>query len=420
MLHVDRNEYYGGTDAALSLQDAEAWADTVNTHSAAASTSQSLPNETSRPEVLPTIFRNAQITRPKEKPEGKPKLGYSRAYSLALSPQLIYTRSALLPTLVSSKVYRQLEFLAVGSWWLFEPKEKHNEEPSAHVANEHKGRLKKIPRGREDVFADQTINLKSKRALMKFLRLAADTDSQQPVLEEWGDRPFQDFLTTQYGLPIELQSALHALTLSLRSPSHTKTSYALPRITRHLASIGVFGPGFGSVVPKWGGLAEVAQVACRAGAVGGGVYVLGRAVENVGSRDQCPNGESVQNLTISLRDGETVRTKWVVGSRIDLPSSYAGTKHGSDHYITRSISITSSPLSDLFPLAAEGAPPPAVAVVVLPAGSIGAVDSSPVYLMVHSSETGECPSGQCKYEQTLYSSLSVVMIQHMNTYLHCL
>ena len=30
MLHIDKNDYYGGAEAALSLQEVEAWADTVN------------------------------------------------------------------------------------------------------------------------------------------------------------------------------------------------------------------------------------------------------------------------------------------------------------------------------------------------------------------------------------------------------
>ena len=29
MLHIDKNDYYGGAEAALSLQEVEAWADTV-------------------------------------------------------------------------------------------------------------------------------------------------------------------------------------------------------------------------------------------------------------------------------------------------------------------------------------------------------------------------------------------------------
>ncbi|MCJ1475542.1 Rab proteins geranylgeranyltransferase component A [Lambiella insularis] len=398
VLHVDRNDFYGGTDAALSLQDAEAWVKILNGEDAENDSSLLSPDESR--EVLPPTFQGAHITLPvavEEKPESNTRLGYSRAYSLALSPQIIYARSALLPTLVSSKVHKQLEFLAVGSWWLYKLEEGHDRDSSPSALDQQLGLLKKIPGGREDVFADKTIDLKSKRTLMKLLRLAADVDAQKPLLEEWGDQSFQEFLTTQYGLSVELQSALHALTLSPTRASETKTSYALPRITRHLTSIGVFGPGFGSVVPKWGGLAEVAQVACRAGAVGGGVYVLGKAVEKQQSTAHEFSEGISKTLTITLQGGETVRTNWIAGSGIDLPHSKtnANLASESDSYISRSISIVSSSLSELFPVAAEGAPPPAVAVVSFPAGSIGAVASPPVYFMVHSSETGECPVGQC-------------------------
>ena len=30
MLHVDRNEYYGGAEAALSLQEVDTWIEAVN------------------------------------------------------------------------------------------------------------------------------------------------------------------------------------------------------------------------------------------------------------------------------------------------------------------------------------------------------------------------------------------------------
>ena len=30
MLHIDKNDYYGGAEAALSLQEVEAWADNVS------------------------------------------------------------------------------------------------------------------------------------------------------------------------------------------------------------------------------------------------------------------------------------------------------------------------------------------------------------------------------------------------------
>jgi len=368
--------------------------------------------------TIPPSFKDARIvTLDGDNNESEPqpaasKLGFSRAYSLALAPQLIYSRSVLLPTLVSSRVHQQLEFLAVGSWWIYVPDGKIESDAQNRSGQRAAGTLKKIPGGREDVFADKTIDLKSKRSLMKFLRLAADPEALQPGLDQCGGRSFQDFLTLQYALSTELQSALHALTMSLESPSRTKTSYALPRITRHLTSIGVFGPGFGSVIPKWGGIAEIAQVACRAGAVGGGVYVLGQGIKSVTNSSRSSTGGVAESTTVQLEDGDVVQTRWVAGSQGDLPSSPQEALHYSNTYITRSISIVSSAMSALFPLAAEGAPPPAAAVVVFPEGSLLNGMSPPVYLMVHSSDTGECPAGQCKHH-FIFTSLFNMMTKHL-------
>ena len=89
----------------------------------------------------------------------------------------MYARSSLLGYLVSSRVYRQLEFLAVGSWWVYTQNEGDgaSETPLPH------GRLLKVPNGREDVFLDQQLEFKAKRALMKFLRFIGEYEEQTDV-----------------------------------------------------------------------------------------------------------------------------------------------------------------------------------------------------------------------------------------------
>ena len=320
---------------------------------------------------------------------------------------------------MSSKVYRQLEFLAVGSWWIYEDEKARgdakNQESGATTSSKC---LKRIPGGREDVFADKSIDLRSTRSLMKFLKLAADMESHASILGLWGSRPFPEFLESHLGIPPRLQAPLLALTMSPHRPAKTLTSFALPRIHRHLTSVGMFGPGFGSVIPKWGGLAEIAQVACRAGAVGGGVYVLKKGFETEENPDQQVLGrdgtqmdEVTQLSTVRLEGGEEIKTNWIVGSDWDLPSKVEAVTSEEAIYVSRSIAIASSPLSQLFPLPFEGAPPPAGAVVVFPTGILELEyddnkplvlrdDIPPVYLMIHSSDTGECPAGQCKYSST--------------------
>lgn len=385
------------------MQEAEEWAQRINEGEELRQRSRHWHSLTLKGSIT-AAFSNVTISKPKAADSG-PTLSSSRAYSLALSPQLVYARSTLLQYLVSSRVYRQLEFLAVGSWWVYTADTEH-ESASASASDAYTGMLLKVPNGREDVFQDHDLDFKAKRALMKFLRFIGEYEEQTDVWDEYRQQSFPVFLSEQFKVPASLQGPLLALTLSPLSSHQTTTQYALPRIARHLRSIGVFGAGFGAVIPKWGGLAEISQVSCRAGAVGGGVYVLGKGLS--------PPGEALPETTrsgtkIRLKDGEVVTAKWVVGGS----SSTA-----VQDLCCRSITIVASPLTPLFPPIAEEAPAPAAAVVVFPSDSLPRSEGlPPVHIIVHSSDTGECPTGQCKcllillhcsYDDTLYEYLSTL------------
>jgi RAB protein geranylgeranyltransferase component A len=303
--------------------------------------------------------------------ENSPTKLSSRAYSIALAPQLIYTDSDLLRTLVSSKVYRQLEFLAMGNWWIYTNK-----------------KLVKVPTSREDVaFSGSDIDIRSKRLVMKVLRFLIDYEDQLEIWEAYREQPFVDFLKGYFKLTPLLIDLFLGLTCSLKKTEDTTTEYALPRVSRHLRSIGKLGAGFSSVLPKWGGLSEIAQVGCRAGAVGGAVYMLGASISKIEGPD------NAGRKTITLGSGDIVRSPIVLQSEV-------GKKE--DDRIYRSVSIVSSTFNALFPSPIEGSPPPAGSVVVFPAGSLGE-NSQTVYIIVHTSETGECPIGQCKFS-TIFST----------------
>lgn len=254
-----------------------------------------------------------------------------------------------------------------------------------------------MPSGREDVFQDAGLDLKAKRGLMKFLRFVGEFEERSDVWEEEKDTPFPKFLEQKFGLPITSHGPIFALTMSSHPPSATTTAFALPRIARHLRSIGVFGPGFGAVLPKWGGLAEVVQVACRACAVGGGVYVLRKGVKTVSKKEkEVGEGDGEARVELELSSGERVTTRWLVGSKDDLPDAVAGSNAGETDNTTtsRSISIVSSPLSTLFPQTSEGGPVPAGAVIVIPSSN---ENEPPVHVLAHTAEAGECPRDQCEF-----------------------
>lgn len=308
-------------------------------------------------------------------------LAASRSYSLALAPQLLHARSELLTQLVSSKAFRQIEFLAVGSFFIFQPASEASTPP----------KLSRIPSTREDVFSNSVIPARAKRSLMKFLRFVLEYDSE-PQLELWKpreSRPLTEFLETEFKLDADSQS--YIVTLTLSADGAIPVGSGLAAVNRHLVSTGVFGAGFAAVYPRWGGLSEVAQVGCRAAAVGGATYMLGVGVSGV----QRTLSDGEDQVEVSLTNGVAVTAKRLIRS-----SSHAY----NGPLVSRLAAIVNAPLASLFKVVVEGAPTPCAAVVAFPVGSIMGEDGTPsrcpIYALAHSSDAGECPTGQC----TLYLS----------------
>jgi RAB protein geranylgeranyltransferase component A len=339
----------------LSLSEAEAWADK---HSATESQAQS------------ATFTHATVEKESAGKDGV-KLSQPRAYSLALAPHIIHAQSNLLAVLVSSRLHNQLDFQAVGSWFILE------------TLAEAVAKLSRVPSSREDVFRDTSFDLRAKRSVMKFLRFVQTYEEQQEVWDDDAEKPFPDFLQQKFGLPPSSHGALLALTLGSEPPQQITTAAALPRIARHFRSIGVFGPGFGAVLPKWGGLAEIAQVACRAGAVGGGVYVLKKSIRSTSTTED-------GKVDLVLSDDEKISASWLIGCSDDFPSGFSQAVTSG---LTRSVSIVSLALAELFPPTSEGGVTPAGAVVAIPSS---VSDEPPVHIIAHSHESGECPSSQSK------------------------
>lgn len=358
MLHVDPNEFYGAAEAALSLQEADEWA------------------EKHRSGDSDAAFAAAEVIRAGE------GLSFSRAYSIALAPQLIHTKSDLLSQLVSSKAFRQVEFLAVGSFYIFQPSEPAGSRPS----------LNRIPSTREDVFSNTVIPARSKRSLMKFLKfvLAYDVEPNTDLWSPRRDEPLVDFLASEFKLDERLRAYVITLTLSLDGA--ISVGAGLAAINRHMASMGLFGPGFAAVYPKWGGLSEIAQVGCRAGAVGGAVYMLGTGITDVQVAEESTEDLELP-LAISLSNDVSVKAKTLVQ---DSSNPTVGVTS-----LSRLTAVVNSGLSPTFEATVEGTPTPAISVVAFPTGYVttddGEVSEFPIYAMLHSSDTGECPKGQCKF-----------------------
>ncbi|KAI3557490.1 rab protein geranylgeranyltransferase component A [Colletotrichum abscissum] len=366
ILHLDPNEYYGGPEAAFSLQEIEEWA---------------TANATPADDVAgsPRVFSSVTVSKPEVATGSGPSLSFPRAYSLALAPQIIHTRSELVKQLVSSRAFRQIEFLAVGSFFIYTP-------PATGSGIEAgKPSLVPIPSTREAVFSTTAIPGRAKRSLMKFLKFVFDYNSEdnKGIWAPHADKPLSEFLSSDFKLDTALQTYVVTLTLSLDGKVTTKDGLAA--IHRHLSSMGAFGPGFAAVYPKWGGLSEIAQVGCRACAVGGAVYMLGTGTKATRQLDEAR--EDCACFEVDLTSDVTVKSRMFVRGAEGIASG--------GQRVSRLTAVINSPLSSLFEAVGEGSPTPAVAVIAFPANSIADVASAfPIYVFAHSSETGECPTGQ--------------------------
>lgn len=231
---------------------------------------------------------------------------------------------------------------------------------------------------------------------MKFLKFVLDFNSE-PQIETWtphADEELAQFLVSEFKLDVALQS--YVITLTLTYGGKISVKDGLTAISRHLTSMGIFGAGFAAVYPKWGGLSEVAQVGCRAAAVGGATYMLGSGIKSL---ERSSSAEAEAPLELSFTNDIDVKAKLVIQG--------ADTTDPNSPRISRLTVVTKADLSSLFALLTEGAPVPAVAVVAFPTGSVSEGENPsefPVYAMVHSSDTGECPSGQCKLQQHFLST----------------
>lgn len=300
-------------------------------------------------------------------------LGRPRQYNLALSPAIFYAKSPILNHLVDASLNDQIDFVADGNTWVFS-------------ASSQAG-VRKVPSSREDIIDDSSVSPSIRRRIIKFLRFVGDPDARRDLELDRAQQPFDAFLDEHFGLSPDVQMPIHALTMSPDPPTNTLTTPALRRIETHLRNMNILQPGIASVTPKWGGLAEIVQVMCRAQAVAGGVYVLGRGLQEIQKR----GGNAGRPLRVELGGGNVVYSDWVVSGLDNTPTSL---KQGLATGISslHNISIVSRPLEKLFERPEEDSVDPSSASVCVMRGG----ERPPIHIIAHGSDTGDCPPGKCK------------------------
>ncbi|BEJ01568.1 hypothetical protein CcaverHIS631_0602500 [Cutaneotrichosporon cavernicola] len=245
VLHLDPNDYYGGEQASLTLDELVAWAD-----QRADSSSSSSPSPSTYVASQRITYSHASAT-----PLTPALEADRRRYSLSLFPSLMPSRGELIDTLITSDVSKYVEFKLLNG---------------VHMAS--RSGFERVPGSKEDVFKDKSISLPEKRKLMKALMFAAGEFEDDPLLVGKEADPILAFLKSAFGLGDKLVQAI-AYALAFADEGEPALP-ALCRARRYFRSMGRYGPS-PFLVGQYGGAGEVAQGFCRACAVFGGTYILG-------------------------------------------------------------------------------------------------------------------------------------------------
>ncbi|KAF6010919.1 hypothetical protein HII13_003032 [Brettanomyces bruxellensis] len=328
VLHVDANPYYGDTCATLTIEQIRAWCASVNDGS-------------------PGFhgFSKAMLHIP------SPHKLNSRDYGIDLTPRLLFAKSDLLSLLVASRVYRYLEFQSISNFHTFE-----------------NDTFDKMMSTKEEIFVDQSINLPTKRLLMRFIKFVLEYELPEgkKIVESHMNENFVDFVHNIFHLsPKQVNEFCY--TLGLSPMPKISVPQGLSRVRRYLISFSVYGDFLRCIQNTEDPVRYHRD------------FVVRQPLQYYDPKTKIAY----------LNDGSKVNiTEKVVCSPSQAPG---GSKNvpKMQYEVTRLISIVEKSCKEWF---AEGEN---AAVVVFPPKTLSTMNAYPVQAIIMGSGTGSCPDGQC-------------------------
>ena len=209
------------------------------------------------------------------------------AYSLDLSPHLLYGVGPMISLLLGSGAHHYTEYKLIQGTVL-------RNMTTATTASSSSSQAQKqvVPSTRAEIFRDKTLTPLQKRSLMRFLKGCADAmDDRGPFVDKLSsggaaatttaDAQSSSFkqLMNEEMLDDQLQRCLlHGVLLQHAALSTTATTLqgceAIKLLRLYVASVGRYGIDAGPFLTPLYGCGELPQAFCRAAAVAGAVQVL--------------------------------------------------------------------------------------------------------------------------------------------------
>jgi len=266
VLHMDRNDYYGGDSASLNLTQ---------------------------------LYRQF---RPDQSPPAE--LGRDRDYAIDLVPKFIIASGELTKILVHTEVTRYLEFKQIAGSFVYRD-----------------GKISKVPSTEMEAVRSPLMGLFEKRRAKKFFEFLQNWKDDDPTTHQGLDldRDSMKTIYEKFGLETGTQDFIgHAMALYLDDDYITKPARpTYDRIILYTTSMNRYGKS-PYIYPLYG-LGELPQSFARLSAIYGGTYMLDKPIDELVTD---ANGNFV-----GVRSGsETVKAKQVIGD----PSYFGAGKEVTD------------------------------------------------------------------------------------------
>ncbi|WZZ30339.1 hypothetical protein YC2023_013740 [Brassica napus] len=282
VLHMDRNDYYGGESSSLNLT--QLW----------------------------KRFRGSDT--PQE------NLGAIREYNVDMIPKFIMANGTLVQTLIHTDVTKYLNFKAVDGSFVYK-----------------KGKIYKVPDTDVEALKSPLMGLFEKRRARKFFIYVQDYDEKDPKSHEGLNlsKVTAREIISKYGLEDDTIDFIgHALAL------HNDDDYLdqpamdfVMRIKLYAESLARFQGGSPYIYPLYG-LGELPQAFARLSAVYGGTYML--------NKPECKVEFDSSGKAVGVTSaGETAKCKKVV-----CDPSYLSDKVKKVGKVNRAVCIMSHPIPD--------------------------------------------------------------------------
>lgn len=252
VLHMDRNDYYGGESASLNLTQ------------------------------LYRKFREGQ-SPPNE-------FGRDRDYNVDLIPKFMMANGELVKILTHTDVTRYLEFKQIAGSYVY-----------------REGRISKVPATEVEALKSPLMGLFEKRRAKKFFEFIQNWKDEDPATHQGMDidqLPMSEIFK-RFGLEPGTQDFIgHALALHLDDGYLTRTAReTYTRIMLYMSSMARYGKS-PYIYPLYG-LGELPQGFARLSAIYGGTYMLDKKIDEI----VYENGVAVGVKS----GGEVAKAKQIIG-----------------------------------------------------------------------------------------------------------